>query len=926
MIVKLTKAALAVAARAAAAAGDFDETVLDGLPGMGDATPAIGSNIDGNSVFSNYIKLIEDGQFFLSQEGLVQYETPAQEALSGEVLLWCANIESGVSSMDSPLVGYTANCVFTIARNTLKNMTSAGAQLAHITPNEFLGTRSLSAVYVPQTNIIEGHHHSNTDNNIHRFWDDGRSMIPYTSWEVHDEGDTHPNAATSSWSSAGKMSWISAEDMGILLNNNASDFTPKAFDNIYKEVWTAHAPHAETLEKETSTNTDITNITKDEVGESNSTDNTAANKGDADEDEDAVDVFDATMLDALSGTGNSPPVIGSNINGNSVFTNYIKLQNDGQFFMLKKGISQNEKPGSEIVSMGVFYWCSNIEFTDVTSKDSSVVGYTANCVSYIEEDTLEDLASLGVHLAYDSLSFHETHSFSAVYVPHTNIFECHHHSNTDNLIYRFWDDGHSMMPYIGWEVHDEGSTRSIAASSSWSGVGITSWISAEEMASQLNKGAADFTPEAFKDIYKEVWTAHIPHGEALKDETSADADTTNSTKDKEGETNSTDNAESVEADADEDEDVLDVAILEKLPGMSKATPTIGSNIDGNSVFSNYMKLREDGQFFMLLEGLVQYETPASEVVTWRNLLWCANIKTMDFDSNDSPVVGYTANCVMAVLGNTLQNAASSLSQLEYTSLTPDEFIGTVSQAAIYYPQTNIFEGHYHSNADNFVARFWDDGRSMIPFTAWEVHDEAIYYPQTNIFEGNYHSNTDNFVARFWDDGRVMMPRMGWEVHDEGDTHPNAATSSASMSGEISWISAEEMGSILNNNATDFTPEAFDDIYKEVWATHAPHAETLNDETSTEPETTNSTENAPPTEIFVDGTSTKPEIVNGTMDGGGESNSTDNASIVDRDSNATSEVGGQDSSATETDNKSSGNGHKLHVAVAGVFVTLLAVFA
>lgn len=58
--------------------------------------------------------------------------------------------------------------------------------------------------------------------------------------------------------------------------------------------------------------------------------------------------------------------------------------------------------------------------------------------------------------------------------------------------------------------------------------------------------------------------------------------------------------------------------------------------------------------------------------------------------------------------------------------------------------------------------------------------------------------------------------IGWETHDEGDMDTNADTSSWSGTGQITWVSTEEAARLANNNATDFTPETFDDIYEKVW--------------------------------------------------------------------------------------------------------------
>jgi hypothetical protein len=72
--------------------------------------------------------------------------------------------------------------------------------------------KAASAVFVEQLNIFEGQDHTNTDDNVYRYWDDGRKTAPFNAWEGHDEGDMSPNAATSSWSGFGKVTWMSVEE------------------------------------------------------------------------------------------------------------------------------------------------------------------------------------------------------------------------------------------------------------------------------------------------------------------------------------------------------------------------------------------------------------------------------------------------------------------------------------------------------------------------------------------------------------------------------------------------------------------------------------------------------------------------------------------------------------------------------------------
>ena len=93
---------------------------------------------------------------------------------------------------------------------------------------------------------------------------------------------------------------------------------------------------------------------------------------------------------------------------------------------------------------------------------------------------------------------------------------------------------------------------------------------------------------------------------------------------------------------------------------------------------------------------------------------------------------------------------------------------------------------------------------------------AVFVEQKNGFEGQFHMNTDDFVWRFWDDGRKTVPTISWEGHDEGDMSPNAATSSYSGFGELNWMSVDEVALLLNRTVDQFTPEKFKQVYLDTW--------------------------------------------------------------------------------------------------------------
>ena len=88
--------------------------------------------------------------------------------------------------------------------------------------------------------------------------------------------------------------------------------------------------------------------------------------------------------------------------------------------------------------------------------------------------------------------------------------------------------------------------------------------------------------------------------------------------------------------------------------------------------------------------------------------------------------------------------------------------------------------------------------------------------QQNVFEGQVHTDTDDHLYRYWDDGRKSVPVLGWEGHDEGDMSPNAATSSFSNFGQITWMSVEEVAQLFNTSVDEFTPETFKQTYLNTW--------------------------------------------------------------------------------------------------------------
>lgn len=198
------------------------------------------------------------------------------------------------------------------------------------------------------------------------------------------------------------------------------------------------------------------------------------------------------------------PAPGFNAEGGSVFANFVDTVNNKQFFQLYTGSFVFEKPESESVRRSNLVWCSDFTFSDLSN--SSLMGYAARCVGMGLSGYAEALAA-GAQLTYDYSegNFDRTMGISAVFVEQLNTFEGQLHINTDDLVLRYWDDGRKTMPMIGWEGHDQGDMSANAATSSLSYFGETTWTSVEEVAQLLNTTVDEFTPETFKQVYKDNW-------------------------------------------------------------------------------------------------------------------------------------------------------------------------------------------------------------------------------------------------------------------------------------------------------------------------------------------------------------------------------------------------------------------------------------
>ena len=221
---------------------------------------------------------------------------------------------------------------------------------------------------------------------------------------------------------------------------------------------------------------------------------------------------------------------------------------------------------------------------------------------------------------------------------------------------------------------------------------------------------------------------------------------------------------------------------------STATPAPGFNAEGGSVFTNYADMVNNGQFFFLGKQNYVYERPESEPVYFTVFEWCSDLTFSDF--NNSSLMGYAGRCVGKILTGY------------------DTMVAAGGQLAFDYS-----EGDF----------------------ARTIGISAVFVEQLNVFEGQFHANIDNWVYRYWDDGRKTMPEIVWEGHDEGDMKANAATSSRSGFGTRTWMTVEEVARLFNSSVDEFTPEKFKQVYFDTWIKdHEEEADTMNP--NPEPET------------------------------------------------------------------------------------------
>ena len=189
-----------------------------------------------------------------------------------------------------------------------------------------------------------------------------------------------------------------------------------------------------------------------------------------------------------------------------LLTNYNALREEGQGFYLREILSLYEKPDSGKTSYGGLYWWCDLEFS--SDDTTSNYGYVGRAVKYLLASSLEDIIAQGGQI---HPSKKKAVSVSAAMVPTLGVFEGQIHGTHDDFVFRYWDDGSSTLPVLGWEGHDEGDTHPNTDTSAWSGSGTFTKITTEEAAKYLGMDVAGMTPATCSMEYEEAWNViHVP--------------------------------------------------------------------------------------------------------------------------------------------------------------------------------------------------------------------------------------------------------------------------------------------------------------------------------------------------------------------------------------------------------------------------------
>ena len=190
-----------------------------------------------------------------------------------------------------------------------------------------------------------------------------------------------------------------------------------------------------------------------------------------------------------------------------LMTNYNALLEEGQGFFLLGKTNLYEKPGSVPTSIVAVHWWCDLEFAS-EDADNKKYGYVGRAIEYFLGSSLEDIVAQGGEIAPQQK---RPFSGSAVLVPTLGIFEGQIHATHDDFVVRYWDDGSSTLPVVGWEGHDEGDAHPDSETSAFSSYGTLAKITTEAAAALLGMEIVDMTTATCSTEYEAAWNAtHVP--------------------------------------------------------------------------------------------------------------------------------------------------------------------------------------------------------------------------------------------------------------------------------------------------------------------------------------------------------------------------------------------------------------------------------
>lgn len=144
--------------------------------------------------------------------------------------------------------------------------------------------------------------------------------------------------------------------------------------------------------------------------------------------------------------------------------------------------------------------------------------------------------------------------------------------------------------------------------------------------------------------------------------------------------------------------------------------------DSSSLLTNYNAMRAEGQGFYLWEASVLFETPGSNTSVGVALHWWCDL---EFAAADNATTTDNYGYVGRAVGYYLPALA-----IHHRLVVHGEHISfnnthALSVSAVWVPTLGIFEVQIHDTQDDWVGRYWDNGRRTLPFLGWKGQADGV---------------------------------------------------------------------------------------------------------------------------------------------------------------------------------------------------------